>query len=246
MKRTFLHLTGRILQVGSQQRSGRPFRQACELVRNGRIGRLRRVGVLLPFNADALGGPFTGEPIPRELDWDLWQGQAPARPFSSQRLKFRRWDDYAAGMITDWGHHHFDIAHWAMGMDDSGPLTVDAQGHLFHAGRNDSFNNIDVFSAHLTYPGDVDLWCVTVRDRRYLKSLASGYPTAEADARIYRNVPPDILSENRNGIMFIGDKGRLFVDRDGLRGAAAKALKTHPPCPPMPNVSTSARITWAT
>ena len=226
--RHVVHDTGRILQVGSQQRSGSQFRTACELVRNGRIGRLRQVGVLLPFNSDCRGGPFSGQPVPPELDWDLWQGQAPERTFCPQRLAFRRWHEYAAGMITDWGHHHFDIAHWGMAMDESGPLTVNAKGYLFNVGKPDCFNNIDTFAARLKYPGDIDLWCITVRDDRYLKSLASGYPTAEADAAIYADVPEVIRGETRNGIMFIGDQGRIFVNRGGLYGSAVDELKDNP------------------
>ena len=226
--RDVVHETGRILQVGSQQRSGSQFRTACELVRNGRIGQLRTVGVLLPFNSDCRGGPFSTQPVPPELDWDFWQGQASVHPFCPQRLAFRRWHEYAAGMITDWGHHHFDIAHWGMAMDESGPLSVDAKGYLFNVGKPNRFNNIDVFAAHLKYPGDIDLWCITVRDDKYLKSLASGYPTAEADGSIYADVPDDIKSEQRNGIMFIGDLGRIFVNRGGLYGNAVDELKENP------------------
>jgi predicted dehydrogenase len=226
--RDVVHETGRVLQVGSQQRSGAGFRTACELVRNGRIGRLRRVGVLLPFNSDCRGGPFASEPVPSQLDWDLWQGQAAVKAFCPQRLAFRRWHEYAAGMITDWGHHHFDIAHWGMGMDETGPTSVKAKGYLFNVGKPDCFNNIDVFAAHLKYPGDIDLWCITVRDDKYLQSLGQGYPTPEADASIYADVPEDIKREKRNGVMFIGDSGRIFVNRGGLYGAAADELKENP------------------
>ncbi|MCH5374100.1 MAG: Gfo/Idh/MocA family oxidoreductase [Planctomycetes bacterium] len=226
--RKVVHQTGRILQVGSQQRSGAEFRTACELVRNGRIGRLRRVGVLLPFNSDCRGGPFASQAVPSELNWDLWQGQAAEHAFSPQRLAFRRWHEYAAGMITDWGHHHFDIAHWGMAMDETGPLSVDAKGYLFNVGKPDCFNNIDVFAAHLKYPGDIDLWCMTVRDEKYLESLAAGYPTREADTSIYADVPDEIKQEKRNGVMFIGDSGRIFVNRGGLYGAAVDELKENP------------------
>jgi predicted dehydrogenase len=226
--RKVVHETGRILQVGSQQRSGAEFRTACELVRNGRIGRLRRVGVLLPFNSDCRGGPFASQAVPSELNWDLWQGQAAEHAFSPQRLAFRRWHEYAAGMITDWGHHHFDIAHWGMGMDETGPLGVDAKGYLFNVGKADCFNNIDVFAAHLQYPGGIDLWCMTVRDDKYLQSLGQGYPTSEADASIYADVPEEIKREQRNGVMFIGDSGRIFVNRGGLYGAAVDELKENP------------------
>jgi hypothetical protein len=182
----------------------------------------------LPFNSDCRGGPFASQAVPPELDWDFWQGQASERAFCPQRLAFRRWHEYAAGMITDWGHHHFDIAHWGMAMDQSGPLSVDAKGYLFNAGKPDCFNNIDVFSAHLKYPGDIDLWCITVRDKRYRESLAAGYPTPEADVAIYAEVPEDIKQERRNGVMFIGDRGRIFVNRGGIYGTVVDELKENP------------------
>jgi predicted dehydrogenase len=226
--RSVVHETGRVLQVGSQQRSTAHFRTACELVRNGRIGRLHTVGVLLPFNSDGRSGSFQSQPVPDELNWDLWQGQAAEKPFCPQRLAFRRWHEYAAGMITDWGHHHFDIAHWGMGMDDSGPLSIDAKGDLQNVGKVNGFNNIDVFAAHLRYPGDIDLWCMTVRDDKYQKSLEAGYPSRQTDAAVYADVPEQIKSETRNGVMFIGDEGRIFVNRGGLYGAAADTLKDNP------------------
>ncbi|MCH5375086.1 MAG: hypothetical protein JJ992_14015, partial [Planctomycetes bacterium] len=103
-----------------------------------------------------------------------------------------------------------------------------AQGYLFNVGKPDCFNNIDIFAAHLKYPGDIDLWCITVRDDKYRKSLSSGYPTGEADAAIYADVPDEIKSEERNGIMFIGDRGRIFVNRGGIYGAAVDELKENP------------------
>ena len=119
--------TGRILQTGSQQRSERGFRLACELVRNGRIGRLRRVLVALP--AGRHDGPFEPEPVPEWLDWDFWQGQAPATEYVPQRCHgtFRYWWEYSAGTITDWGAHHLDIAQWGIGADGSGPTSVVTQ-----------------------------------------------------------------------------------------------------------------------
>jgi predicted dehydrogenase len=221
--------TGRIVQVGSQQRSSFRFRAACELVRNGRIGKLKAVGVLLPFIADCKSGHAVKPvPVPEGLDWGLWQGQAPERPFSDARLAFRRWHEYAGGVITDWGHHHFDIAHWGMGMDQSGPQSVDARGYMPFVHRTDCFNNVDILSAHLKYPGDLDLWCITVRDAGYLEHLAAGYPTAEADKAIYANVPDEIKSVTRNGVLFIGDRGRIFVHRQGSEGIDFRELKKNP------------------
>lgn len=122
---------GRILQTGSQQRSDTAFRTACELVRNGRIGKVREVYV-------NVGGPpqednLPGEPTPEGLDWDLWLGPRPWRPYSSVLAppqSFRGWPEwryhreYAGGAMTDWGAHHYDIAQWGLGRDGSGPVEI--------------------------------------------------------------------------------------------------------------------------
>ena len=122
----------RVLQTGSWQRSQRHFRFACELVRNGYIGELKKVRV-------SVGGParecnLPGLPTPEELDWDMWLGPAPYRPwnpdiaprldFTGGWANFRSYWDYAGGGMTDFGAHHFDIAQWGMGMDGHGPIEV--------------------------------------------------------------------------------------------------------------------------
>ena len=119
---------GRVFQTGSQQRSSAEFRTACELVRNGRIGEIKHVGV-------SVGGPSTEryypeEPIPEGFDWEFWLGPAPWAPHNSTRCSgdygggWRMVRDYSGGMMTDWGAHHFDIAQWGMGMDGSGPVEI--------------------------------------------------------------------------------------------------------------------------
>src|SRR5690348_10604249 len=114
-----------VFQTGSQQRSDARFRLACELVRNGRLGKLKEVTVWLP--AGLREGPFKPEPVPSGLDWDFWQGQAPKTDYLRQRchLYFRYWYDYAGGTMTDWGAHHNDIALWALGLP--GPVSVEAE-----------------------------------------------------------------------------------------------------------------------
>src|ERR1043166_9070665 len=122
---------GRVLQTGSQQRSDKEFRQACELVRNGRIGKVKRVNV-------DVGGPsrpcdLPGEKLEPGLDWDRWLGPAPKRPYNSVLSprgihnhfpNWRNYREYSGGMMTDWGAHHFDIAQWGLGMDESGPVEI--------------------------------------------------------------------------------------------------------------------------
>jgi hypothetical protein len=106
---------GIVLQTGTQQRSSQRFRLACELVRNNRIGALRRPNVWLP--PGCASGPFP-LPVPQGLDWDFWQGQTPATAYVKQRCHttFRYWYDYSGGTMTDWGAHHNDIAYWAIGL----------------------------------------------------------------------------------------------------------------------------------
>ncbi len=118
----------RVFQTGSQQRSEGNFRLACELVRSGRIGKVKTVYVAVggtSYEAD-----LPEEPIPYGLDWDLWQGPVPARPYHPTRASgnygggWRLIRDYSGGMMCDWGAHHFDIAQWGLGMDGSGPVEI--------------------------------------------------------------------------------------------------------------------------
>jgi len=129
--------TGRIVQVGTQQRSGLQFQIACNLIRNGRIGKLKQIGVIVPGGAFQQSRPCVAEAVPSELNWDMWLGQAPARPYCRARLSFRNWSDYGGGVVTDWGAHYMDIAHWAMGGEEVGPLSVEAQGYNSDIGKPD-------------------------------------------------------------------------------------------------------------
>src|SRR5262249_3648185 len=116
--------TGRILQTGSQQRSDAKFRLACELVRNGRIGKIRHVDVFLPTGQHA--GPFTPSAVPSGFDWDMWKGQTPDVEYVKERthVTFRYWWEYSGGTMTDWGAHHNDIALWGLGLERSGPVSI--------------------------------------------------------------------------------------------------------------------------
>ncbi len=120
----------RIFQTGSQQRSDARFRYACELVRNGRLGRIHRVVCGLP------AGETTGNhpPIdpPDGFDYDMWLGPAPAEPYCAHRThyEFRHILDYSGGKLTDWGAHHIDIAQWALGTMTSGPVRIEGHGEF--------------------------------------------------------------------------------------------------------------------
>ena len=98
------------------------------LIRNGRVGNIRRIEVNL--HKGPAGGPFQVSAPPAHLDWDRWLGQAPLVDYIRERChgQFRWWYDYSGGMLTDWGAHHVDIAHWGLGMNDTGPTSIDAKG----------------------------------------------------------------------------------------------------------------------
>lgn len=119
----------RIFQTGSQQRSDARFRKACELVRNGRIGKLQTVTCGLPggvpdFSGD--GPRKAPEPVPEGFDYEMWLGPAPEAPYSPARcfVNYRWIFDYSGGQITDWGGHHPDIAQWGMGTELTGPVEI--------------------------------------------------------------------------------------------------------------------------
>ena len=119
---------GCVWETGSWQRSTAKFRFGCELVRNGRIGALRRVEVGIGI------GPTTGlhapMPVPGDLDYGMWLGPAPPAPYTEKRCHWNfRWIlDYSGGQPTDWGAHHIDIAQWGMGTDHTGPVQVSGTG----------------------------------------------------------------------------------------------------------------------
>ena len=149
--------TGRILQTGSQQRSDRNFRLACELVRNGRIGKLKNAVVGLPTGPRE--GPFSPSPVPPGLDWDLWLGQCPKVDYVRQRCHgtFRYWYDYSGGMMTDWGAHHLDIVQWANGTERSGPVEIEGKSlvEMIPGG----FETASQYDLKYTYANGVTVHC---------------------------------------------------------------------------------------
>jgi predicted dehydrogenase len=118
----------RVFQTGSQQRSEGNFRYACELVRNGRIGKLKSVHVAVGGTSSEADLPAM--PVPYGLDWDMWVGPVAFTPYHPTRASgdygggWRFIRDYSGGMMCDWGAHHFDIGQWGLGMDASGPVEI--------------------------------------------------------------------------------------------------------------------------
>jgi len=126
-----VHRYGRIWQTGSWQRSVQNFHRGCELVRNGRIGKVHKVEVGLPTGGPG-GNPAVQTP-PAELDWNFWLGPALWRPYMKYSKRAPHWDwrwimDFSGGQLTDWAGHHIDIAHWGLGLDETGPVEIEGKG----------------------------------------------------------------------------------------------------------------------
>ncbi len=163
--RTAVRAKGRILQVGSQQRSSTPwntFRIASEAVRNGRIGKLQTVRIGIGQD-QPLGRPAQVQSIPSTFDYETWLGPAPEQAYMEERVHPQSgygrpgWittEDFGLGMITNWGAHHMDIAQWAMGMELGGPKTV--EGHATFM-RNDAWTVHHTYHVEMQYPNGVQL-----------------------------------------------------------------------------------------
>lgn len=121
---------GRVLQTGSMQRSRKNFLHACELVRNGYVGTIKKV--LVNVGDPAVSYDLAAEEMPANLNWDRWCGPSPVLPYHSQiapatnKIKYwpqwRKYKEYGGGILCDWGAHMFDIAQWGLGMDHTGPV----------------------------------------------------------------------------------------------------------------------------
>jgi myo-inositol 2-dehydrogenase / D-chiro-inositol 1-dehydrogenase len=147
--------TRRVVQVGTWQRSDARFRRAAEMVRAGRVGRVRKITIVLGKNEQ--GGPFAVTEPPTQLNWDRWQGQTPAVPYIAERshYTFRWWYEYSGGQMTDWGAHHLDIAQWALGQEKSGPIEIDGQATFPNIA--DGYNVARDFHARLVYADGVEV-----------------------------------------------------------------------------------------
>lgn len=185
-------------QIGSQQRSGAKFRLACEVVRNGRLGKLHTIKIGLP--TDPSGPVEPDMPVPPNLDYDRWLGPTPRVPYTENRVHpqdpdpKRRYGDrpgwlriesYSLGMITGWGSHHVDIAHWGMGTELTGPVAIEARAEFPPGGL---WNVHGPYHIEMRYANGVTL----IIDHAF-----------------------------QNGVRFEGSNGWLFVTRDPQRVTAS-------------------------
>ncbi|MFN5287791.1 MAG: Gfo/Idh/MocA family protein [Planctomyces sp.] len=216
--RKVLEETKRVFQVGTQQRSEMALRflHAVAMVREGRIGELKTVTC-------AIGGaPSSGEipvaEIPKELNWDMWLGQAPLTDYrfkatsgrygnSRCHYEFRWWYEYSGGKMTDWGAHHVDIAAWAFNLENTGPVKVEPVSAVHPVAFKDGmptdpsqYNTATQFHVTATFKNGAVL---------HIRDSAN-----------------DLGFDN--GLLLEGTTGRIFVNRGKLTGDAVDALKTNP------------------
>lgn len=200
---------GTIFQTGSQQRSDRRFRLAVELVRNGRIGKLKHVTTSLPSGPH--GGPFATSEVPRGFDWNVWQGQTPAIPYVKERAhgSFRYWWEYSAGTLTDWGAHHNDIALWGMGLplDEAGPVAV--EGHALRDPVPGGYSFPSTYYVHFRYANGVTHTCRSVQTEGGSGNV------------IDPKTPP---AQMPNGVLFEGSDGWIFVTRGRIEASTPAIL----------------------
>jgi predicted dehydrogenase len=215
--RTVLEETGRVFQVGTQQRSemGLKFLKAVAIVREGRIGELKTVTAAI--GGAPHSGPIPVVDIPEGLNWDMWLGQAPMVDFrfakdgrngkSRCHYEFRWWYEYSGGKMTDWGAHHIDIASWALNVGDTGPTRIEPV-MVEHPVK---FEN--------GYPTD---------DTQY-NTATKFHVTAEyaSGAMLHiRDRAEDLGFDN--GILMEGTEGRIFVNRGKLTGGEVEGLEANP------------------
>ncbi len=163
-----------IFQTGSQQRSNRrQFRKACEIVRNGVLGKIKKVEVGLPTGHQKPHGDPKIQDPPAHVDYDFWCGPSKKLPFRPARFHFHwRWNlNYGGGQLMDWIGHHNDIAHWGLDFDKSGPKTIKATGFDYAKGENrEIYDSAWKYEVICEYEGGID-WRISNRFRRGAKFI---------------------------------------------------------------------------
>ncbi len=135
----------RVFQTSTEDRSVPEYHRMAELVRNGRIGKLQRIEVILP-RQPVDPGDTTPVPVPKALDYEMWLGPAPFKPYTKDRTHYTfRWiSDYSGGIIADWGTHLFDTAQWANDTERSGPVEIEGKGTFWEGGLYDTVKDYDL------------------------------------------------------------------------------------------------------
>ena len=207
---------GVVFQFGTQQRSARNFRYACELVRNGRIGRLDTILVGVPGSIPFPNQP--AEPVPEGFDYDMWLGPAPRAPYSFERCRpytsrpkagwtqnYSIWyhiSDYCIGFIGNWGIHHVDVAQWGNGTENTGPVEIEGAGVFPKEGMADCALN----------------W-------RVENKFENGVTLVHMDNSSSARHPAQIKGFSQ-GVLFRGGEGWVFVNRGKLDANPRSLLRS--------------------
>ena len=179
--------TTRVVQVGTQQRSGPHFQECAKLVQSGELGKVTHA--MCVYSGNGYGRPPEQEaPIPDGLNWDLFQGPAPKRPFRAGRLAWRGWWDYGGGLITDWGVHLTDVALWYLNAQNVGPTLTSGVGQYVNLVNPDRDQSPDAFMVSWRYPNFV---------------------------MSFTNAAVNDWEFDRRGNYFFGPRGSLIVHRQG-------------------------------
>ena len=198
----------RVVQMGTQQRQGVAFKEAAQIVQSGALGKVTHAVLQFPGNYGVPPEPATQPPD--GLNWDLFQGPAPRRPFRPGRLRWRNFYDYGGGLVTDWGVHLVDVAHWYLGADTKAPLLTSAAAQYVTLDNPERDQCPDAFTISWQYDGFVMSFTNTVvHDWEF----------------------------GRQGTYFFGPSGSLLVHRAGfeIRPRPVGAGRPgQPPPPPNP------------
>ncbi|NBO91075.1 MAG: gfo/Idh/MocA family oxidoreductase [Planctomycetia bacterium] len=235
--------TKAIFQVGSQQRSDARFRHAAELVRNGRLGKIKRIETRIGDNP--VGGPFKTVMLPPELNWEFWQGPvSPHVEYVKERChyQFRWWYEYSGGKMTDWGAHHNDQAQWALGMDDSGPIEIIGKGDK-PSDKPNSYNCHPNFEVTYTYSNGAQLVCMSGgengvkyegEDGKWI-FVSRSLITASDEANRPQAGKKGVAGKPGSGSKLLNeplgkDAIRLYAVKNGHMNNFLEGIKTRKPC----------------
>jgi predicted dehydrogenase len=207
--------TGRVFQVGTQQRSSKDkFLTAIAMVQSGRLG--KKVNAYVAIGGAPSDGPFKNTEAPDNLDWNMWVGPAPAVEYCNERRRMFRWYfEYSGGKMTDWGAHHIDIAQWALAPGEDGPVKVSGTG---------KFTNVvpDDFNWQKFLDGEASLPNAYNTATSFSIDLTYGNGSVMSVNNHYKREGDNV--DFGNGILFEGEKGRIFVNRGKIEGNPYKAL----------------------